>query len=143
MSARRAVAPPPGSGPEAYGEAFRRVVLPLLDRFEADLTLVSAGFDAHARDPLASMELDSASYGAMASALVAQAERSGHGRVAFVLEGGYDLVALESSVAAVARAALGQRTALPEGEIGAEARRAITRTESAIAPHWEGMFARS
>jgi acetoin utilization deacetylase AcuC-like enzyme len=134
------VALPAGSGPEVYGEAFRKLVLPLLDHFEADLTLVSAGFDAHARDPLASMELDSPSFGALASALVAQAERAGHGRVAFVLEGGYDLVALESSVAAVARAALGHRTALPEGAISAAAHVALARTEAAIAPHWQGLF---
>jgi len=131
---------PAGSGPEVYGYAFRRVVLPLLDRFEADLTLVSAGFDGHARDPLASMELDAPSYGAMASALVAQAERTGHGRVGFVLEGGYDLVALESSIAAVARAALGAVTALPEGAIGGAARDAIARTELALAPHWDELF---
>ncbi len=127
---------PAGGGPEVYGEAFRRVVLPLLDRFEADLTLVSAGFDAHARDPLASMELDGASYGAMASALVAQAERAGHGRVAFVLEGGYDLVALEGSVAAVARAALGEAMDLPSGAIRSDDRAAIEQTEAALAPYW-------
>ncbi len=132
---------PAGSGPEVYGEAFRRVVLPLLDRFEADLTLVSAGFDGHARDPLGSMELDAPSYGAMASALVAQAERTGHGRVGFVLEGGYDLVALESSIAAVARAALGAVTALPEGAIDGAARQSIARTELALAPHWDALFA--
>jgi len=108
------VALPAGSGPEAYGMAFDRVVVPLLDRFGADIVLVSAGFDAHARDPLASMELDSQTYGAMATALVRHAERAGHGRVGLVLEGGYDLEALEGSVRAATEALLGTATELPE-----------------------------
>ena len=73
----------------------------------AGLVLVSAGFDAHARDPLAQMALDSASYQAMASALIASVERAGHGRIAFLLEGGYDLRALEQSVQLVGRALAG------------------------------------
>ena len=79
--------------------AFARVVLPLLEQFAPDFVLVSAGFDAHRRDPLAEMQLDNESYGAMASALIAAAERSAAGRIAFLLEGGYDLYALRDSVA--------------------------------------------
>lgn len=135
------VALPAGSGPEAYGEAFRRVVLPLLDRFGADLTLVSAGFDAHARDPLGGMALDAQTFGAMTTALVSQAERAGHGRVGFVLEGGYDLVALESSVAATVSGALGHAVALPDERIPANARAAIDATVAALRPHWAGVFA--
>ena len=130
---------PEGSGPEVYGEAFRRVVLPLVKAHRPDVILVSAGFDAHARDPLAGMELDAATYGAMASALVelaeSQAEEAGAnpaGRVAFVLEGGYDLDALEASVEATVRAALGERSALPEGRISDGARSAIEHTRAAV-----------
>jgi len=123
---------PPGSGDEVYGEALRRVVLPRLRQHRPDLVLVSAGFDAHARDPLAQMELSSAAYGAMASALVGEAESLGHGRVAFVLEGGYDLSALEASVASTVRAAMGERVSLPEGTIPAAARDAIEATAGAL-----------
>ncbi len=131
---------PAGSGPEVYGEAFRRVVIPLLDRFGADITLVSAGFDAHSRDPLGGMALDAQTYGALTTALVAQAERAGHGRVGLVLEGGYDLVALEASVTAVVSAVLGQAVALPEGRTDAEARAAIGATEAALGRYWPGAF---
>ncbi|MFW5875600.1 MAG: histone deacetylase [Myxococcota bacterium] len=132
------VALPSGSGPEIFGEAFRRLVRPLLDAFDAQLTLVSAGFDAHARDPLAGMELDAGSYAAMGSALVEQAEQAGHGRVGLVLEGGYDLRALEESTAAATRALLGERTPLPEGRPKEAERRALDETIAQTRPHWSG-----
>ncbi len=133
------IALPPGTGPEAYGEAFRRLVLPLLDAHRADLLLVSAGFDAHARDPLASLELDDAIFGAMTTALVDQAEAVGHGRVGLVLEGGYDLAAIEASTAAVARALLGERTALPAERLRDAERQAIDRSVAALTPAWPGL----
>jgi acetoin utilization deacetylase AcuC-like enzyme len=122
----------PGSGDEVYAEAFRRVVLPLIRAHRPDIVLVSAGYDAHARDPLASMELSDHAYGAMASALVEEAEALGHGRVAFFLEGGYDLNALEASVAATVRGALGERVSLPEEKISARARASIETTRQAL-----------
>lgn len=121
---------PPGSGPEEYAEAFRRVVLPELRAFAPDVILVSAGYDAHRDDPLGSMHLDAPSYGAMTTALVELAEELGHGRVGLVLEGGYDLSGLEVSVAASARALMGERTALPEGRASAAASAAIGQTEA-------------
>lgn len=126
---------PPGAGPEEYGHAFRSVVLPLLAWHAPDLVLVSAGYDAHVADPLASMRLDDASYGAMTSAVIDAAERLGHGRVGVVLEGGYDLSALEASVAATARALRGERTELPHGRPSAAASAAIAETARALAPH--------
>lgn len=127
---------PPHAGSALYGEAFRRVVLPVLDAFAPDLVLVSSGFDAHARDPLAEIELEEQTYGAMATAVVRQAERAGHGRVGVFLEGGYDLVALETSLAAVTRALGGETTELPEDRVRAGEREAIERTRRAIAPYW-------
>jgi acetoin utilization deacetylase AcuC-like enzyme len=127
---------PADQGPETYGHAFRRVVLPVLDAFAADAVLISAGFDAHARDPLAQMQLDAASFGAMTSALAAHAERAGHGRVGVLLEGGYDLVALEQSVAAVARALRNEASELPTGTVSDRARTAIEATRTAIEPYW-------
>ena len=128
---------PAGQGPETYAYAFERVVLPLLDRFAPDLVLVSAGFDAHARDPLAQMALDSESYQAMTSALLAQAERTGHGRLALVLEGGYDLRALEQSVRLVARALAGDRLALPTELPRSAGRDAVELTRTALQPIWQ------
>jgi acetoin utilization deacetylase AcuC-like enzyme len=132
---------PSGSGPEVYGEAFRRVVLPLLDAFDADLVLVSSGFDAHADDPLAGMELDATSFGAMTSAVLDQMERGGRGegRCGLFLEGGYDLNALADSVGAVARVLAGERVALPEGKVAAAAARAIEATRAALSACWPGL----
>ncbi len=132
---------PAGAGDEVYGEAFRRVVIPALRAHAPDLILVSAGFDAHARDPLASMELSSAAYGAMSSAIVSVAEALGHGRVGFVLEGGYDLAALEASVAATIEGALAPTIELPAGAIRAPAREAIEATIAAASRAWPAPFA--
>ncbi|MCB9591273.1 MAG: histone deacetylase [Sandaracinaceae bacterium] len=131
---------PAGSSDEGYADAFRRVVLPSLRAHAPDLILVSAGFDAHQRDPLASMELSSAAYGAMASALLGVADELGHGRVGFVLEGGYDLRALEESVAATVAAALGRSSDLPEDAAPAASRAAVDATLAAARVAWPEGF---
>jgi acetoin utilization deacetylase AcuC-like enzyme len=89
-----------GGDDGVYRGAFERVILPIAEEYAPDLVLVSAGFDASARDPLANMRLDAAAFGWMARALAAVADKSAGGRIAMVLEGGYDLVALEGGVAA-------------------------------------------
>jgi acetoin utilization deacetylase AcuC-like enzyme len=87
-----------GGGDGVYARAFERVVLPVVESYAPDLLLVSAGFDAAARDPLAQMELSSNAFGWMARELARLAGRSARGRMALVLEGGYDLVALEAGL---------------------------------------------
>jgi acetoin utilization deacetylase AcuC-like enzyme len=113
----------PGSGPVAYAAAFRELVLPALRAFDAELVLVSSGFDAHRADPLAGLELDADCFGAMTTALADHVDEVGHGRLAMFLEGGYDLDAIEESVCTVVRALEGERHELVEGALGhAEAR---------------------
>jgi acetoin utilization deacetylase AcuC-like enzyme len=87
-----------GSGDAVYASAFERVLLPVLEAYAPELVLVSAGFDAAARDPLAQMELSSDAYGWMSRAVARVTEASSRGRMALVLEGGYDLVALEAGM---------------------------------------------
>jgi acetoin utilization deacetylase AcuC-like enzyme len=87
-----------GAGDAVYASAFERVVLPIVESYAPDLVLVSAGFDASARDPLAQMELSANAFGWMARELARQTARSAKGRMALVLEGGYDLVALEAGI---------------------------------------------
>ncbi len=86
-----------------YAAAFDRVLLPVLEAYRPELVLVSAGFDAHGNDPLAAMRLDAAAYGWMTSRLLRIAEQSANGRMALFLEGGYDLAALEESLASSLR----------------------------------------
>jgi acetoin utilization deacetylase AcuC-like enzyme len=96
-----------GATDAVYARAFEAVVEPVLRRFAPDLLLVSAGFDAHERDPLASMRLTEAGFAFMARRLSAIARETAGGRIAFLLEGGYDLEALEGSLAATLEAAAG------------------------------------
>src|SRR5207244_7188849 len=81
-------------GDAVYRAAFERVLMPIAEAYAPELVLISAGFDAAARDPLAQMELSAEAYGWMARALTRVAEKSAGGRVARVLEGGCDVVAL-------------------------------------------------
>ncbi|HEX7480298.1 MAG TPA: histone deacetylase [Polyangiales bacterium] len=131
---------PAGSGPETYAVAFTDVVLPLLRAYAPEFVLVSAGFDAHARDPLASMQLHSHSYAAMASSLIDLVTSLGHGRIGCVLEGGYDLAALSDSTAAVARALRGERVELPTGKLHPQERAAIDATLHYLKPCWPSVF---
>jgi acetoin utilization deacetylase AcuC-like enzyme len=88
-----------GDGGSKFHEAFDQAILPSLKTFAPDLIIISAGFDAHERDPLGGLELVEADYAWVTETLVERAERSFGGRIVSVLEGGYDLKALSQSVA--------------------------------------------
>jgi acetoin utilization deacetylase AcuC-like enzyme len=89
-----------GDGGDKFREAMTSVILPRLDGFKPDLVLISAGFDAHARDPLANLNLVEADFAWVTAQLMDRADRYCGGRVVSVLEGGYDLEGLSQSVAA-------------------------------------------
>ena len=89
----------PGLGNDAYREAFEKQFLPAARRFKPDFVLVSAGFDAHARDPLASMNVTAEGFNDMLTATLALADEQCAGKLVSVLEGGYDLKALAECVA--------------------------------------------
>lgn len=89
---------PPGTGDEQYLDAIRSRVIPKLDEFRPDFLLISAGFDAHADDPLAQIELTEEAFGQMTGMLVDAAERHCNGKIVSTLEGGYNLRALGRSV---------------------------------------------
>jgi acetoin utilization deacetylase AcuC-like enzyme len=90
-----------GSTDEDYRVVFRDVVTPVVRAFSPDVLLVSAGVDAHERDPLAGMRLTTGAFGAMAAELRQTAEECCGGRLAIVTEGGYDLQALRDSLRAI------------------------------------------
>jgi acetoin utilization deacetylase AcuC-like enzyme len=91
---------PPGATDAVYASAFERVVLPIVEQFAPDFALVSCGFDAHARDPLAQMALSAEAYANMTAGLLGQLPAACP--LGLVLEGGYDLQALAESSEAVA-----------------------------------------
>ena len=86
---------PPSTGGEEYRRLAGEVIGPALDRFAPDWILVSAGFDAHRRDPLTDLGLTSADYTELLVGLQASVSP---GRLVIFLEGGYDLEALEHCV---------------------------------------------
>jgi acetoin utilization deacetylase AcuC-like enzyme len=88
----------------AWRQRFEGVLMPALDAFAPDLVLISAGFDAHRRDPLAHQSLEEADYAWATRAVVEASRRSARGRVVSSLEGGYDLEALGRSAVAHVRA---------------------------------------
>jgi acetoin utilization deacetylase AcuC-like enzyme len=100
---------PPGTGDSGYRTALEQVLIPAAHRFRPDVVLVSAGFDAHWRDPLASMRMSIAGFGALATIVQSLAQEFSEGRLAFFLEGGYDLEALAGSVAATCSVLLGEQ----------------------------------
>jgi acetoin utilization deacetylase AcuC-like enzyme len=90
----------PGDGGDAFREAFQTVILPRLKAFKPDILIISAGFDAHQRDPLANLNLVEADYTWATQKLMEVADGSANGRIVSMLEGGYDLQGLSRSAAA-------------------------------------------
>ena len=91
---------PAGSGSDAFREAVGEIWLPALDRFEPQMLLISAGFDGHRLDPLASLRLTEDDYQWVTETLLGWANEHCQGRMVSTLEGGYDLGALGRSAAA-------------------------------------------
>jgi acetoin utilization deacetylase AcuC-like enzyme len=104
---------PAGCGDPHYLQLFDRVVDSICRQFDPEFVLVSAGFDAHLEDPLAAMRVTDDGYAAMARSLLRIASEHCGGRFAAVLEGGYDLDALRSSVMRVLEEMDGRRLAEP------------------------------
>lgn len=91
---------PAGANSEMFREALNVAVLPRITRFRPDLILISAGFDAHWRDPLSDLDLTEADFGWATERLVDIADQVCGGRIVSVLEGGYDLIGLSRSAEA-------------------------------------------
>jgi acetoin utilization deacetylase AcuC-like enzyme len=94
---------PAGTGPDAYLARFRGEALPLLERHRPDLVLVSCGFDAHRDDPLASLALEDGTFGELTRSTVDACRAIDAAGPVVLLEGGYDLGALERGTRAVVR----------------------------------------
>jgi acetoin utilization deacetylase AcuC-like enzyme len=129
-----------GSIDADFDFVHRAIVEPVVDEFAPQLMLVSAGYDAHELDPLASMRMTTAGYGAIVGGLRRIAER--HGSLALVTEGGYDLPALagclEASFAALDAGATSVE-ARPDGVQTPRGERAVEAARAALKPYWRGL----
>jgi acetoin utilization deacetylase AcuC-like enzyme len=98
----------PGAGDAEYRMAFEQMLRPAIEAFRPEILLVSAGFDAHRDDPLADMQLTDEGFRFMTRFVVEMADRHCEGRVVSLLEGGYDLNSVTSSVEAHVQELLGK-----------------------------------
>ncbi|HEX5132483.1 MAG TPA: histone deacetylase [Candidatus Krumholzibacteria bacterium] len=126
-----------GFGDAEYTAAFRRVVRPVADAFSPQLVLVSAGFDAHADDPLGGMRVTAAGFDAMAAAVLDIARVSAGGRCVALLEGGYDVDALGSCTETVLKRMVSPDA--PRGELGGDGAftPVLARVRAALAGKWK------
>jgi acetoin utilization deacetylase AcuC-like enzyme len=128
-----------GATDDDYRVVFDEIVEPVLRQFTPDLIVVSAGFDAHEREPLAGMRLTTGAFAAMTAALREVAEASCRGRMALVTEGGYDLQALFASIDVCIDASSAPCLApkWPQSPISStRGRDAAALTRHALAGHW-------
>jgi acetoin utilization deacetylase AcuC-like enzyme len=98
---------PAGTGDKGYAQVFERIVWPIAWRFQPELIVVSAGFDAHWADQLGQIKLSLNGYNHLTRELIRMAKTICGGKIVFVLEGGYNLTSLSNGVANVALALLG------------------------------------
>ncbi len=103
---------PATTGYETYEPVFRQVMAPAADRFDPQLIFVSAGFDAHWKDPLGGMYLSTAGFAKLTGIIIELAKDLCHGRLVFVQEGGYDLHAMAGCVATCVNLLLGDDAAV-------------------------------
>ena len=129
---------PVGCGDTAYRAVFDELLVPIAEDFEPELILVSAGFDAHVRDPLGGMSMTTEGYGSLCSVVCELADRLCDGRVVLVLEGGYDLDALAGSVRACVDVLAGAAPPEPQEVKGSEdsAARAIDEVRRVHRGSW-------
>ena len=128
---------PAGSGDAEYAAVYQGIVEPVARAFRPELVMVSAGFDAHAMDPLAEMRVSELGFAAIARSCLAAAE--GARGAVFVLEGGYALPAIAASGAAVVRAMAdeGEEPNIPTTPAGAAL---LAEFRAAFAPRWPALL---
>jgi acetoin utilization deacetylase AcuC-like enzyme len=124
-----------GADNAALAHAFERVVVPIVEQFAPDLLLISAGFDAHLRDPLGGLALDEIGFALLTHLLLSCMPERGRGRVGLVLEGGYHLSALQDSVAS-SMAALVSPPPIPTILSNPNFDVEIERARAVQATHW-------
>jgi len=124
---------PPGTAGDVVRMGWEELVIPVISQFEPDWVLVSAGYDAHVDDPLADLALTADDFSWMAARL---GEAHPPTRVVMALEGGYDLAALEDSVAATLEGLSGAERGASPLQSPPQSKVALDLAAEAIARHW-------
>ena len=118
---------------------YDRLVAPVLREFEPDLILVSAGYDAHARDPLGGMRMTAEGFGVLATILSGLAREVCAGRILYVLEGGYDLQGLATGVTKTIEAAADSTIGRVVSEVSETFETYRRATAGRLTSHWRGL----
>jgi acetoin utilization deacetylase AcuC-like enzyme len=126
---------PAGWGDREYQELFQGVVDPICRQFKQQFVLISAGFDAHARDPLGGLAVTEEGFAALARILLRIAGDHAQGRCAAILEGGYDLEGLQQSVMRVLDEMAGETLTHTLPQI--EPRGLLPRVRAVQRQYWE------
>jgi acetoin utilization deacetylase AcuC-like enzyme len=125
-----------GAGDAAYGAAIERIVAPVLETYRPELLLFSAGFDAHERDPLAQMQVTEDGFKSLVRRVLAALDPSVG--VGLMLEGGYDLIGLGSSLAATLEGlSEGSLSQIPAATLWQAHERDLARAAAAAAELWK------
>ncbi len=127
---------PKGTGNAGYLMVFEEILKPIALEFDPDIVLVSAGQDAHQKDPLGGMELSTEAYAAMAGIVKEIADACCEGRLVAALEGGYNLNTLSESIVSVLRAFKGEKVDISRGDDARVAER-IEEVKNAQKAYWE------
>ncbi len=127
---------PARSGEDDYTAVFEGLFLPVLREFEPEFLIVSAGYDAHAADPLGGMRLQADSFGRFAAVLSDLTREIGAPPPAFLLEGGYDLDALTDCVAATILGAASDES--PDWNYAGDVE-AVDDSRGELSPYWKSL----
>lgn len=128
---------PAGTEDAGFTAAFREILLPAALEFKPDIVMVSAGQDAYANDGLAQMKMSADGFAALASIVTSIAEKTCEGKVAAVLEGGYDLGFLARSVASVLGVFMGREPERKEpAEPGTKVRERLEQVKNIQRKYW-------
>ncbi len=118
-----------------FGAIFSELFLPVLEQYQPQLLIVSAGFDAHHSDPIGGLNVTERGFAAMCSAL----KRQMNGKLVLLLEGGYHLEALAQSVHACVEVLAGARADSFSGGVRPDTLTAIAESKEALKGYWKGL----
>ncbi|MBM3804066.1 MAG: histone deacetylase [Acidimicrobiia bacterium] len=128
---------PARTGDVTYYRLYEEVVAPIATSYRPDFILVSAGYDAHADDPLAGMEVTAGGFRDLSQVLRKLAEKLCNGRIVFLLEGGYHLKALQESVIESLNVLTGQPNQVPLSKPDAVFEAVLARARQALGSYWK------